>query len=634
MHSNAVSKKPSLWFWACWLALAATYVLFAAATFFPDRRLWGVNHLAFYPPAVRLVVLAVTGVFLIPPLASATWRAIVFVTRPYFRGLASGYNAIALSGVASFVIFAAFRASTLLLGDGYFIINTFEKAAQNNMNIGAYFSLVSVRERIYPATELLNYAASWTASRFGASPVGGVWILNCAIGAVVVVGVLAAIRKTEWSEGAKLAVGMMVLLTGAIQLFFGYVEHYTPALALGALYVLLCLRALSGRGRLWKPGVVLLIAILFHVESLLLVPSYVWLLAWSAARKRKPALGGRLAFALGAATVVVAVAAGVSPAIGRFYLPPLGPADGYHVFSAAHLLDVANEVILLCPAWLLFAVLIARRRRLGRREASGSDGGALAYAGMLAVPAWTFLFIFRPELGMARDWDLFAFTIFGLAAPGLIAFSGYATRPHRYGRSAVIVSAAVVLSAAMVFSWVGVNADTERSVARYQAILDYDRTNPGYAYEVLARHFEDEFQFSREMEALRLAYDTSHNPRYMLKMGRALYDHDDKAGAMKWYRRYVEAKPDDDDARKLLLGLLALENRIDEMIPISLAGIAHSPKVPEFYFFLGNAYLAKGMKEQGLKAFAKCSQLNPPPLMVEAMGKLMEQAGVGPPQEK
>ena len=214
------------------MALAATFLMFATASFLPGVRLWGLNHLAFHTPAVRLGVFIVTGSFLIPPLASATWRGMLWVANPYFRGLATGYNALALSGVVSFVVFAAFRASTMLLGDGQFIMNSFSTAASKDMSIVRYFSLVTVQERIYPATELLNYAASWTAARFGASTAGGVWILSCALGAAVVVGVLTAVRRADWPNGVKLAVCGLVLMSGAIQLFFGYVEHYTPALAL------------------------------------------------------------------------------------------------------------------------------------------------------------------------------------------------------------------------------------------------------------------------------------------------------------------------------------------------------------------------------------------------------------------
>jgi hypothetical protein len=611
------------------LALAATFALFAVASFLPGVRLWGLNHLAFYQPWVRFGVLVVTGLFLLPPLASATWRGILWVTRPYFRGIASGHNALALTGVASFVIFAAFRASTMLLGDGYFIINSFKTAASRGMSVAGYFSLVTVEQRIYPATELLNYAASWTAGRFGASTAGGVWILNCMIGAAVVVGVLLAVRHADWPDAAKLAVSALVVATGAIQLFFGYVEQYTPALALGALYVLLSFRVIDGRSKVWKPGLVMLVAALFHVQALLLAPSYLWLLSWTVVAKRRS--GARVGVVVGILTVVAAAAAAFVPDLGRYYMPPLGAAVGNRLFSGAHLLDVANELLLLCPVWLLYAVLVVGGWRSRPARRGSGDGAREAFAWTLTVPAVLFLVLFRPDLGMARDWDLFAFTVFGLAAPGILAVIRYALSPGQADRKAAVLSPAVVIAAAIVFSWVGVNADSERSVARYRAILQYDLTSPGYAYETLARHFEDNFQYARQMEALSKAYETSGNPRYLLKVGRTLYDNNDTAGATRWFRRYLEVRPEDDDARKLFLSMLASQNRVDEMIPASLAGIERSPRVPDFHFFLGNAYLAKGMTDEGLKAFADCRRLDPPPAMVQAMNRLIEQAGAAPP---
>lgn len=593
--------------------------------------MWGLNHLAFYPPAVRLSVLIVSGLFLVPPLASATWRAILWLARPYLRGLATGHNALALSGVASFVVFAAFRSATMLLGDGRFIINTFKQATSKDMGVAAYFGLVTVEERIYPATELLNYAASWTASRFGATTSGGVWILSCAVGAAVVVGALLAVRRADWPHGAKLAVCALALLTGATQLFFGYVEHYTPVLALGGLYAWSGVRVLNGRSRLWQPGAILLLATLFHAQALLLAPSYVWLLSWAGVFKRNGAT--RLAVVVGVATVLAAVGGGFIPDIGLYYMPPLGASDGYRIFSAAHLADALNEVALLCPMWLLYAVLIARERARARRHPDPARAPATAFAWMLAVPAVMFLLLFRPDLGMARDWDLFGFTALGLIAPGLLAFVRYASRPQQPDRAAVI-SPAVIVSAAVVLSWVGVNADTERSVARYRAILQYDLTNPGYAYEILAQHFEDRFQFARQVQALSKAYETSRNPRYLYKTAVVLQQNNDLAGASKWFRSYLDARPEDDSARKIFLGTLATQNRVDEMIAVSLAGIDRSPDIPEYHFFLGNAYLAKGMTEEGLKAFAACSRLNPPPNMVQAMNRLIDQAGIEPPDSR
>ena len=621
------SKNSTLWFWLSWLAVAATFAVFAAASFMPDRRLWGLNHLAFHTQQIRLGVLIVTGLLLVPPLATATWRGILWITRPYFRGLQTGANAIALSGVVSFVVFAAYRASTKLLGDGHYILNNFRNATENGLGITGYFNVVTVHERIYPATELLNYASSWTAGHLGASPSGGIWMLNCAVGAAVVVAALAAVRQLDWPDGAKLTVFALALFTGAVQLFFGYIEHYTLAVGLGAIYVFTAARAAAGKTPLWKPGVLLLAGTLLHVQTLLLLPSYLWLVVWVFVFNRAPLRAGPTA----AGTAILALAAAAAlyfvPAAGRFFLPLIGPDGGYSVFSGAHVLDIINQALLLCPMWLLFGVLILRDW-MTHRPGNESDRSFLpALSWTLAVPAVLFLLLFKPELGMARDWDLFCFAVFGLSAPGLAFLIQRISRGAPPHRSAAIAAPAVILAAAMVFSWVGVNADPERSVARYRAILKYDLTNPGYAFESMARHFEDNLQYTRQIDALHAAYESSHNPRFLHKLARVYVENGDMASALKSLRLYLSVRPDDDDARLLLLPLLARQDLVDEMIHESLLGIQYSPRKPEYHFFLGNAYLAKGMTEEGLKAFEKCSRLDPPAVMVQEMKRQTDQAG-------
>jgi hypothetical protein len=622
MKSGAESHGcSSTWFWACWLSLAVTFALLAAASFLPDKRLWGINHLAFHPSIVRFVVLCVTGLLLVPPLATATWRGVLWLLRPLFKGIEGGANAIALSGVASFVIFAAFRSSTRLLGDGYFVVTNIQMAAENELGISDFFRQVTLQERIYPATEFLGFAASWIAGSFGASPAGGVWILNCAVGAGVVAGLLAVVRRNGWSDGTKLAVLALALFTGAVELFFGYVENYTLVFALGALYVLTSIRAIRGDGRLWTPGLLLIAAVLFHVQAVLLAPSYIWLVTRSAVFKRDSARSGAVAAAVVALTVVAAIAAGLTPALGRYFLPPLGTGGGYGVFSGAHLLDVVNEVLLLSPAWTLLVILAVRRVRTGEKKQSNAG---MLFGWCLAVPAALFLLLFRPELGMARDWDLYCLAVFGLTSPGLYALVGFLGDKPFAARAPALLAPAVALAAVVTIPWVGINADPERSVARYQAIFQYDLTHPGYAYENLARHYKENYQYSRQIDALEKAYDLSHNPRFLKMLGIVRYENSDPSGAAKDLHAFLRARPDDDEVRKILLRILARRNAVDEMIEVSLEGIEHSPRVPDYHFFLGNAYLARGMTEEGLKAFETCSRLNPPPVMVQEMKRLTD----------
>jgi hypothetical protein len=627
MKSSAESNDSSAWFWACWLSLAATFVLVAVASFMPERRLWGINHLAFHPPFVRFAVLCVTGLLFVPPLATATWRGVVWLLRPFFKGVEGGANAIALTGVISFVVFAAFRSSTRLLGDGYFIVTNLQMAAENQLGMGGFFQQVTSQERVYPATEFLNFAASWLAGSFGASPAGGVWIVNCALGAIVVVGLLATVGRSGWSRGTRFAVLALALFSGAVELFFGYVEHYTAALALGAMYLMTGVRALSGAGRPLAPGLALAAAVLFHVQGVLLAPSYAWLLYWIVVCKRNPARGAVAAVVVGALTIVAAIATGLTPALSRFFLPPLGSGGNYGVFSGAHLLDALNGILLLVPAWSMLALLAIRRIRT-------RHGAYAPFGWCLAVPAVLFLLLFKPELGMARDWDVYCFAVFGLAAPGLFALVGYLEDTSFAHRAPALLAPAVAVAAAVAIPWVGVNADPERSVTRYHAILTYDLTHPGYAYENLARHYKDNYQYSRQIAALRRAHDSSHNPRYLKMLGIVRYENSDPSGAAVDLAAFLKARPNDDEVRKILLRILAGRNAVDEMIEVSLEGIEYSPRVPDYHFFLGNAYLAKGMTEDGLKAFETCSRLNPPPVMVIEMNRLTDRIRQGRPNQR
>ncbi|MCK4774599.1 MAG: tetratricopeptide repeat protein [Candidatus Krumholzibacteria bacterium] len=612
----------SVWLWVCWLALAGTFAVFAAASYRPDSRLWGVNHLAFFSPRIRLVVLGVTALFFVPPFAAVAWRGLLWLFRPFFRGLESGVNAIALSGVVALVVFAAFRSSTKLLGDGYFIAANFRGAADQGWSIRDYFEQVTLSERVYPVTELINYFASSVGVRFGASPDGGMWILNCALGAAVLVGLLAAIRRTGWPDAVKLLILTLTLISGAIELFFGYIEHYTVAMALGVVYIATALRAVSGEGRVSTPGLVLLAGVLCHVQSLLLLPSYVWLVVWTVGFRRKPGGGIRITLAVGVSAVIGTVAAFLTPALRRLFLPLFGgDKSGVGVISAVHLADVANEVLLLCPAWMLLAVLAVREFWSSGAEETVTYRNTYAFAWCLAIPAALFLLLFRPELGMARDWDLYCFTFFGLAAPGLLALVRHSERRF----PPAVAAPAVAVCVALVVSWVGVNANPQRSAARYRAILEYDLTHSGYAYENLARFYEDNHQYTMQADALRSAYETSRNPRYLHNLGRVYYRTGDYETAADMLREYLDAKPQGDEARKLLLSILVKRGATDEMIEVALEGIENSPRIPDYHFYLGNAYLANGRTEEGLKAFESCSRLNPTSTMVQEMKRLTSQ---------
>jgi tetratricopeptide (TPR) repeat protein len=249
-----------------------------------------------------------------------------------------------------------------------------------------------------------------------------------------------------------------------------------------------------------------------------------------------------------------------------------------------------------------------------------------AFTLALGVPAWLFLLFVKPELGLARDWDLYAITVLGIAAPGIFSLARTVARSNNPARFTTVLAPAIVFSLALVVSWIGLNASADKSVTRYRAILVYDTTNPGYTYENLALYYQENYQYSLQIDALEKAYEQSHNPRILLKLGRVYDENNNPRKAEQAIRRFLEAVPESKEARVWLISQLAKREGLDEMIELCLEGIGYSPRVPDYYFFLGNAYLAKGDTKDGLKAFETCSRLNPPPAMVREMKRLTDQA--------
>jgi tetratricopeptide (TPR) repeat protein len=395
-------------------------------------------------------------------------------------------------------------------------------------------------------------------------------------------------------------------------------------LILGAVFVMTSLRALSTGGSIIVPGVVLAFALLFHVQAVLLAPPYVFLLARRAVVRRNPAWVPLAGAVVAGLTVAAAAAAGRIDAVRHFLLPPVGTGCGYGIFSAAHLVDVLNQVTLLCPAWLLFAALALRRAFTTREDAATEDTGELVFGWCSLVPALLFLLLFNPELGMARDWDLYCFTVLGLLTPGLLALRHVWPRLEAGRDTGLLMPPALALSALIAAAWIGVNASPVRSVDRYRSILEYDLTNPGYAYESLSRHFEDNFDFTGHTEALVKAYETSRNPRYLAKLGKTYYTRDDLPAAAHYLRAALAARPDFEDARRLLVAILVKQGSPDEVIAACREGIVHSPTLYHFHFVLGEAYFKKGMIEEGLKAFDACSKLDPPPEVLRDMKRIID----------
>jgi hypothetical protein len=224
----------------------------------------------------------------------------------------------------------------------------------------------------------------------------------------------------------------LVLTTGSMQLFFGYVENYT-IISLGLLVtIFLAWCTLQGEIGLVWPVLALSLTNAFHPSTVFLWPG-MGLLSWLCWRRRQVTLwpglwqtvlppllvgGGVLALMESGGHGLAALLSQDRPGGGDgvWFVPlfEIDPAwqkyQPYTMFSAAHLIDWINVHLLISPWGLpLLAMCLLTVYRwptsLFDQPIERDFGAFLSVtAGMYVLLTW----LWNPDYGGRKDWDLFA----------------------------------------------------------------------------------------------------------------------------------------------------------------------------------------------------------------------------------
>lgn len=621
---------------AVWALLSCFWVFCAVSSFLPGARLWGINHLAFYAWPVRALALAVMAVSFLPQARRAVLRWIESSS-----GLFSRRRRLVAAGlsIAAFVLFNAFAASTQLLGDGLYVGNNVERAAK--VDPGTFAKVLKTPDPIYPGTEMLYLAVTRAASNeLGVSPIAVLRVVIALFGALLVFFVVASHAPRRSPPGTLLAPSpgitplvVLAFLSGAVQIFFGYVEVYAPLMFFAALFTVSARRTIHGSAGLELPIVTALAALGMHRLGLVLLPALGVLVLWVACGRQKSRLFARGVYALAAATLTAPMLAAWSGRLGGSILPMTTRERAYAVLSGSHLADVANEILLVFPGFFVLAGIVILMRITRARPANGGHGAApiapplvpsegtrsqtgfpdVLFGIFLAGPVLMFLFFFKPELGMARDWDLFAIAGLGLWAPVAVALDRARWNAPTRALVDAVWPSVLVVTAVLTAAWIGINADAGRSVARFESILVYDRTHAAYAYETLASHHNARKDFPSEVKALEDAVAASQNPRLLLTLGLRYHDAGQKEKAVSTLQTCLLIKPDYDEARKSLLQMLLFMGRDDDMLVVCEEGARLAPDDSYYPLFQGMAYVRQGRDSDARRAFDRCLELRPSP---------------------
>ena len=281
--------------------------------------------------------------------------------------------------------------------------------------------------------DVFLHSQLWLAfhQRFGWSDATPVYRLLSPVAGMLYLTVALQLGRIKNLAPAWLTFGLLASL-GVVQLFFGYVENYSFAAAGILAYLWIGLGALDGKRPLWLAAAVLALLNATHPSTIVLSPSLLYI-AWQQWRgnhisAQRGVLEVGLPVVLVASGTLLLMEAGGHGLAALFSTDRPGGGDGrwlvplfatttrwehYTLFSWPHLRDFLNEQMLVAPVVLpALLILWAGTFRGGLRSTfralPDKEKSTLRFLLIAAVCYWLFVWLWNPDYGGQRDWDLFS----------------------------------------------------------------------------------------------------------------------------------------------------------------------------------------------------------------------------------
>ncbi|MEW6050207.1 MAG: tetratricopeptide repeat protein [Candidatus Zixiibacteriota bacterium] len=463
--------------WLAAVALFATMALFGIASYVPLQSMWGINHLQFLPPwvwyAYWFACVLILLLIVIRGSESFFIRAVDTIGGFFFSD--SIWPKLILVGVAA-AAFYLFAMRTNFLGDGYVLLSVFGQG-ETHLEKWTETGAITV---VHWLQSLFGEHTKMTALRTFR-------LLSFVSGAVVVYNLIDIAKRLSGRNGWRMVYLSILIFSSGLLLFFGYVELYPLLWATVTTFISLSLRYLErGRGLIF---VLLLFALssYLHLMTLCLAAGPALLIA-----DRVPQCRSFLAknwrfqlFVVGTVTLgvlAIGLIANELWPVGIF-LPLItgrSGAEDYAVLSGKHLLDIANQLLLMYPG-LIALTLYAFSRRTGN-----DPDRKRQFFGTMAAGAVVFLILVDPGLGMARDWDLMSLCVLPICLYLMTRIENNA-----YLAGGKLLAASIVLSAFVSITYVSANIVVESSEKRFVSLVDYYGSKDRSGWSSAAAYFRD-----------------------------------------------------------------------------------------------------------------------------------------------
>jgi predicted Zn-dependent protease len=211
--------------------------------------------------------------------------------------------------------------------------------------------------------------------------------------------------------------------------------------------------------------------------------------------------------------------------------------------------------------------------------------------------------------------------VLGMVPLALLVLNRYLTADGAGMRSAT--GPALMVAAVLAASWVGVNASPVRSAARFADILTYDSSRPGYSWETLGRHYQEQGLMPEAIAAQRKAVTISGNPRLVVNLCVMYRDAGMVDESKQLLRDLLKVNPAYWVARSILIQQLIADQEFEEGVAEARAGMKAEPTLGGYHFYYGKIMLIVGRPDDAEPALREARRLGVPVAMGEEIERML-----------
>jgi tetratricopeptide (TPR) repeat protein len=566
------------------------------ASFFPKGRIWGINQWAYFPLMVTLPVTFLVLVFLVPSFNRLALNTTKTLMSPLFRWAEKKRHIwYLIFSLLFMILFWILRTKTHFLGDGYQILSKVESGE-------LAFKWTE------PLESFIHLKAFHLAKRFFNLDAETLYaILSCVAGGIFIyLSFLFANflgkEKSQLiirSKAGGILVFLILVSMGSIQLFFGYVEHYTFLFLSVFCFLFISIAYLEGKTKWIFPLLISVLAFSFHLSALCLLPPLLFLFYEKSNFHRGKGL------LLGAFALILVVIMFLGYKRYSWSLPPLFvplihdrySAPGYTLFSLPHLLDFLNQQFLVSPVGLIL-ILVFLFCKKGRISFWNPTSRFLL---IVALSQLLLNFIIDPGLGASRDWDMFSAVGLGYTILGLYLLLRFIKDKMRLEYLTMIL---VITSLYSTVPWIALNSSEPNSTQRFRNLLLIDPRKSPNGHFVLVKYFKTHGQ-EEEIEKQNQVQRELLPELPLIVDGKKLLVNGELDSAEAKFRQAKEIAPRFSEAHHNM-GMVYLAKRsLDKAEMEFKEAIELAPFAPGAYVSLGNLYAVKGDTNSALDSYEK-----------------------------